>query len=66
MLQDCEYGNAGACAQMEVIAVHDTSLSFLLNIYSGDREYDDAMKMHLAKWYLAQTTQMPPNALYAA
>jgi hypothetical protein len=50
---------------MMVIAVHDTSLSFLLNIYSGDREYDDAMKMHLAKWYLAQTIRMPPNALYA-
>lgn len=50
---------------MVVIAVHDTSLSLLLNIYSGDRECDDTMKMHLAKWYLAQTTRMPPNALYA-
>lgn len=51
--------------KMVVIAVHDTSLSFLLNIYSGNREYDDAMKMHIAKWYLAQTTRMPLNALYA-
>ena len=47
--------------QMAVIAVHDMSLSFLLNIYSGDRKYDDAMKMHLAKWYLAQTTRNAPR-----
>ena len=60
-----EHGTVDACAQMVVIAVHDMSLSFLLNIYSGDREYDDAMKMHLAKWYLAQMTRMPPNAMYA-
>jgi len=48
-----------------VAVVRDMSLSFLYYIYSGDRKYDDTMKMHPAKWYLAQTTQMPPNALYA-
>jgi hypothetical protein len=38
------------------------SLSFLYYIYIGDRKHDDIAKMQLAKWYLTQTTQMPPNA----
>lgn len=48
-----------------VVVVVDVSLSFLYYIYDGERKHDDTAKMHRAKWYLTQTTQMPLNAMNA-